>query len=150
MLSRRDLVRNGLLLSTAGGLAPILATAEPMPAGVWVIDSRLHAAPEVVSAAATRGAEALTFAADPGPVWMNLAPRLKRGPFAIGGYTNAPVLFCLHYLARDYGLRLAGLGDGMSLPEPVAGASDSLVDLRDPRFNDQRTAYTWLMLPRSA
>jgi len=151
MLSRRELVTNGLLLSTASAFAPGIATARPKQADVWIIDEQLHAAAAVGAAAASEGSETLAFRADPGLAWMNLLePRLKRAPFAVGGYTSASVLFCLHYLARDYGLALAGLGEGMNLPGAVAGAADALVDLRDPRFGDQRAAYTWLMLPRRA
>jgi hypothetical protein len=149
MLSRRELVRHGLVLSAAGGLAPGILSAHSLPAGVWIVDRQMQAAPAIAAVAEAGTAEILTFTADPGQVWMHvLEPRLKAGPFAIGGYTSASVLFCLHYLARSYGLGLAGLGEGLRPPATIASDSDALVDLRDPRFGDRRTAYTWLMQPR--
>jgi hypothetical protein len=149
MLSRREVMSNGLLLSTVSGFVPGIATARPVPAEAWIVDRQMDAASEFLFAAESGTAEVFAFSSDPGAVWMNLLePRLKDGPFAIGGYTSASVLFCLHYLARDYGLSLAGLDEGMNPPTAVASSSDALIDLRDPRFGDRRAAYTWLMLPR--
>ena len=36
---------------------------------------------------------------------QTLEPRLKAGPVALAGLTKAAPLFCLEYLARNYGLR---------------------------------------------
>lgn len=149
MLSRRELMRNGLLLSTVGSLAPRLTTARQTPAKVWVVEDQIPATSDIIAATASSAAEVLRFTADPGPLWMHrLEPRLKHGPFAIGGCTSASVLFCLQYLARDYGLALVELGAGTNLPVAVERDADALVDLRDPRLADQRAACTWLMLPR--
>jgi hypothetical protein len=39
-------------------------------------------------------------------VWMHeLEPRLRTGTLTIMGRTSAATLFCLDYLARDYGAR---------------------------------------------
>ena len=45
-----------------------------------------------------------------------------------------------HFEPRVYRIVVSRLGN----------AADALVDLRDPRFADQRTAFSWLMLPRRA
>jgi len=149
MLNRRELVRNGLVLSAIGGLVPDLAAARRLPAGVWVVDRQQPAAASMIAAAESSAALAVGFTADPGPVWMHmLEPRLRRSPVAIGGYTSASVLFCLHYLARDYGLALAGLGAGLQPPDSLDTVPDALLDLRDPRFSHQQAAYTWLLQPR--
>lgn len=56
--------------------------------------------------AGNRGVPAHALESDPGRLWMRtIEPRLRRGPVALAGLTRGPALFCLEYLARDYGLR---------------------------------------------
>lgn len=151
LLNRRDLVRNGLALSAIAALAPRLAAARCAPADIWVVDRQLPAAALLLAATGSNATPAIGFTADPGPAWMyTLEPQLRRDPVAIGGYTTASTLFCLHYLARDYGLALAGLGLGLQSADALDAVPDALLDLRDPRFTDQRAAYTWLLLPGRA
>lgn len=59
------------------------------------------------AAAAALGAPVQAVGSDIGSSWINtLEPRFKTGPAAIAGLTAAAPLFCLEYLARDYGLRV--------------------------------------------
>lgn len=151
MLNRRELVRSGLWLGAVGVLAPRIAAAGGEPAGIWIVDRQLPGAAALTAAAESRAAQTIAFTADPGQVWMRtVEPRLKTGPIAVAGYTTAPVLFCLHYLARDYGLALARLGAGPRLPETLDEAADALLDLRDPLFSAPHSAHSWLLLPRRA
>lgn len=144
-------MQTGLLLSAFGSFVPARATAGSAAAGIWVVDDTLPDAAAIGAEARANAAAVFSFAADPGQIWMNkLAPRLELAPVAIGAYTSASALFCLHYLARDYGLRLTAVGDGLTAPESVASDDDSPIDLRAARFSNRNTAYTWLMSPRSA
>ena len=165
-MSRRELLQNGLLLSAVGSvLSPGASGALPearsgadasfagpySAADTWLIDAQLAGAPAIAAKARASTASICTFADDPGQVWMNaLAPRLARAPQALGGYTRAPVLFCLHYLGRDYGLGLAALGAGTGAMEWIGSGTDTLIDLRAASYSNNTAAYTWLLLPRSA
>lgn len=134
--------------SLAAAAAP--AAGDPSPA-LWIIDWQIPGAAAISAAAQSERAEILEFSADPGQVWMNaLAPRLNSAPLALGGYTNASVLFCIHYLARDFGMTLARVADDVSAPALVPHDPGALIDLRAARFSNRAAAYTWLMLPRSA
>lgn len=149
-LSRRELIRSGLLIPAVGGLIgarPVAAAAN----AIWVIDNEMPDADAVAAEAETARATVYSFSSDPGQLWMNvLAPRLRIAPVAVGGYTSAATLFCLHYLARDRNLALAAFGPGSSAPTTNLCTGAGPIDLRDPGFADPRAACTWLMLPRRA
>jgi hypothetical protein len=150
-LSRRDLLKSGLLVPALTSLVPHGATAASSRTAIWVIDDQLPDAPAIAARAQVSTSAIYRFSSDPGRIWMHdLAPRLRTTPVAISGYTSASTLFCLHYLARDFGLKLAAIGGGPTAPESVTIDADHPIDLHDPRFRGPDTAHTWLMLPRRA
>jgi hypothetical protein len=57
--------------------------------------------------AARQGVPISATGSDLGGVWMHeIEPRWQREPVAIAGLTAGAPLFCLEYLARDYGVEL--------------------------------------------
>ena len=151
-LNRRALIQSGLLVPALGSLTAQSALARTATNGIWLIDDELPEALTVAAEVKPAAAVVHAFSSDPGRIWMReLAPRLRRKPVALGGYTSAATLFCLQYLARDHGLGLAALGPGSNAPTPFRAGDDiAPIDLRGPAFADPRAACTWLMLPRRA
>jgi hypothetical protein len=149
MLNRRELLRNGLAASALGGLPLASAIAFPMRPSIWIVDTRLAGAAETATAVSAGAFPLLRFDSDPGSLWMReIEPALRAGPTRIAGFTSAPTLFCLQYLARDYGLILAGHAVGAALPQAVIHNQRALIDLRDPRYADPAAAHTWLLEPQ--
>jgi hypothetical protein len=148
-LSRRDLIQSGLLVPALGQLESRSAMAATAAPAVWIIDEQMPDSGLVAAAARAGSATVHGFSSDPGRLWFNdLAPQLRSAPISIGGYTSASTLFCLHYLAREHGIRLAAVGQGPITPRAIAMDDQVSIDLRNPCFSDPRAAHTWLMLPR--
>ncbi len=64
------------------------------------------AATGLAADARAQGLGVVEFSGDVAGVWMReLEPRLRAGPLTIVGHTSAATLFCLDFLARDYGAR---------------------------------------------
>ncbi len=118
MTTRRDFLRSGtaaaLLAAGAQSRAAIARRAAAQPgafasgAAAAVADRQLDESTAFARAAARRGAAVEAFAGDVAGLFMNrLAPRWRRAPAAVAGLTTAGALFCIEYLARDYGLGVA-------------------------------------------
>lgn len=100
-----------------GGIAvAALAAVEPLawPGGMdearlprfAVYDRGRVDGTEFGTEAGRRGVPVHALDSDPGGPWMRtIEPRLRRGPVALAGLTPGPALFCIEFLARDYGLR---------------------------------------------
>jgi len=149
MLSRRALIGNLCVTSALSGLPISAAFAAPSwRPMVAIVDKLLPGAPDM--AARYRGArtEVQQFAGDPGKLWLQtIEPQLRAEPAAIAGYTSASTLFCLQYLARDYGLALKAHAQGVGELDAMAGSKSELLDLRDSTYSDRRAAYSWLLAP---
>jgi hypothetical protein len=110
MVDRRVFMRSGLVLAAAAlGGATLGATASPSAGipDVAVIDRRLAASDAFGAKLRSRGVTPVEFSSDAAGVWMReIEPRLRAGPVTVEGYTGAATLFCLEFLARDYGARV--------------------------------------------
>jgi hypothetical protein len=151
MLNRRELLGHGAIASILSGIPAGLARSfEPdFRPDLAVVDRKLADAPVM---AARLGREALSlhlFAGDPGRLWMNvIEPALRSRPVRLAGFTSAPTLFCLQYLARDYGLELAAQAAGPVAPDRIVVGRSELLDLRDARFVGPETTITWVLAPK--
>jgi hypothetical protein len=109
MIDRRAFLRSSVALGAVFAALPASASSVRAAGGspaIVVIDRQLAGAAEFAAAARVRGLQVLEFAGDVAGLWMSeLEPRLRAGPAAIAGYTSAATLFCLDFLARDYGAR---------------------------------------------
>lgn len=79
---------------------------ERVPGGVQlvIVDRALSEASAFATEAIAAGHDPRLFDRDVAALWMNeIEPRLRLGPVAIAGLTGAATLFCLDFLARDYG-----------------------------------------------
>ena len=86
-------------------IAPKAATAAGSPS-IALVDRSLAGGDRVAADARARGLGVVEFSCDVAGVWMHeLEPRLRAGPLTIVGHTSAATLFCLDFLARDYGAR---------------------------------------------
>ena len=77
-----------------------------VPAAVQlvIVDRALQDSSAFAAEAIAAGHDTRLFDRDVGALWMNeIEPRLRLGPVAIAGLTSAATLFCLDFLARDYG-----------------------------------------------
>jgi len=75
-------------------------------ASVAIVDRRLAGGDALAADARAQGLRVVEFSGDVAGVWMReLEPRLRAGPLTIVGHTSAATLFCLDFLARDYGAR---------------------------------------------
>jgi len=94
-----------------------LAEVDPFDeAELALVDRNLPGSAAFAHAARERGMTALEFTGDVGDLWMReLEPRLRSGPVAIAGYTSAATLFCLDFLARDFGARTVQRGAGTAV-----------------------------------
>ena len=73
---------------------------------VALVDRSLAGSDAVAADARAQGLRVVEFSGDVAGVWMReLEPRLRAGPLTIVGHTSAATLFCLDFLARDYGAR---------------------------------------------
>ena len=80
-------------------------TAVEVPS-VVLIDRCVDGGDVLAAGARAQGLCVLEFSCDVAGVWMHeLEPRLRAGPLTIVGHTSAATLFCLDFLARDYGAR---------------------------------------------
>lgn len=151
MLDRRQLLRRGLAASVLSGF-PLRAL--PLEAGrrvdLAIIDSGLSGATEMTVRLQHLADHREAFLRDPGLLWMRrIEPLIRSAPVVLAGYTSAPTLFCLHYLARHNGLVLRGFGAGPRPPELIfRNAESELVDLRELPSHDQCCGFTWLLGPR--
>jgi hypothetical protein len=76
----------------------------PSAAQLVIVDRALPEAAPFAAEAIAAGHDTRLFDRDVGALWMNeIEPRLRLGPVAIAGLTGAATLFCLDFLARDYG-----------------------------------------------
>ena len=150
MLNRRELLRNGITVSVLNGLPiGITHSVPPVCSAAGVIDRRLTGAIEMTRRLRQSTDHLHFFSGDPGLLWMNtIEPALRTEPMRIAGFTSAPTLFCLQYLARDYGLILEtqaiGVGDSVVTNEWQSG----LLDLRDLPLNDPGIPLTWVLAPK--
>ena len=113
MTNRRAFIRNGASLATLAVLPLPAALAAPRAswidgASLVLVDRSLDTSAAFAAAATADGHTVLSFGRDVAGLWMSvIEPRLRAGPVAIAGYTSAATLFCLDFLARDYGARTA-------------------------------------------
>jgi hypothetical protein len=119
-LNRRDFVQNAALLTASLAAWPVSAAAaevDPFDAAeIALVDQNLPGGAAFAHAARARGMTTLEFTGDVADLWMReLEPRLRGGPVAIVGYTSAATLFCLDFLARDFGARTVQRGAGAAV-----------------------------------
>jgi hypothetical protein len=127
-------------------------TRHPLHAAVFANDEALGAA--FGAAAARAGVAPAPVGPDVGGLWRDrLEPRLRRvnaaGPIAVAGLTAGAPLFCLEFLARDYGLRPRyRLEHAGATAEPTVsdGAPLELLDLA-ARPGRATALFTWLLAP---
>jgi hypothetical protein len=121
MVDRRVLLKSGIGVAAALFGASRPAGADPAVApgaspDLVLVDRPLTGS-RAVSAAAHGGA-LVEFTSDAARAWMlEIEPRLREGPVVIEGYTSAATLFCLEFLARDYGAgvtRRGAVADGVA------------------------------------
>jgi len=150
MLNRRELLRHGLAVSALSGVPVSVAfCVSSVPPDAGLIDRRLPGAVEMTRRLRQSTDHLHFFSGDPGVLWMNtIEPALRTEPMTIAGFTSAPTLFCLQYLARDYGLILEtqaiGVGDSVVTNEWQSG----LLDLRDLPLSDPGIPLTWVLAPK--
>ena len=149
MLSRRALIRNMAVSSALSGLPIGVVFAAPsLRPAACVVDRLLPGSTEMSARFKGEPTAVHLFSGDPGKLWLQtIEPQLRAKPAVIAGYTSSSTLFCLQYLARDYGLTLKAHAKGVVEFDSIDGRESDLLDLRDPKYNDQRAAYTWLLAP---
>jgi hypothetical protein len=112
MVDRRVFMRSGLVLAAGALGAPraTLGTTASRSASIpdiALIDRRLAASDAFSAKLRSRGVTAVEFSSDAAGVWMReIEPRLRARPVTVEGLTGAATLFCLEFLARDYGARV--------------------------------------------
>ncbi|HUF72307.1 MAG TPA: hypothetical protein VMR74_05345 [Gammaproteobacteria bacterium] len=150
MLSRREVLRNGLALSAMSALpAGEAFSALHLRLAAGIVDANLPAAARMAERFRRESAALHVFAGDPGRLWMSvIEPALRRRPEAIAGFTGAATLFCFQYLAQGYGLGLAARAAGPAALDRLDVAEPDLLDLRDPRLADADTVVTWILAPK--
>lgn len=150
MLSRRAVIKN-LCVTSAYSSLPIravFAAPSPRPA-ICIVDRLLPGSNEMSDRYELRPTTVHIFAGDPGKLWLQtIEPLLRTKPVAISGYTSASTLFCLQYLARDYGLSLSAHASGGVAIDLIASGESDLLDLRDPKYNGRLAAHSWLLAPK--
>jgi len=107
MVNRRDFVAGSAALAALTAV-PFGRTRAAGATTEWVqlviVDRALPDAPAFAARAIAAGHDTRLFDRDVGALWMNeIEPRLRLGPVAIAGLTGAATLFCIDFLARDYG-----------------------------------------------
>ena len=111
MVNRRHFVASSAALAALAAVpfarsraAGQRAAQVPGGAQLVIVDRTLPAAAAFAAEAIAAGHDTRLFDRDVGALWMNaIEPRLRLGPVAIAGLTGAATLFCLDFLARDYG-----------------------------------------------
>lgn len=109
MPDRRDFIRAAVAVTAAAAsLRGGFAAAHRQAALFRILNDRGTRAGAAFGAeAARRGVPVSATGRDLGHVWMHeIEPRWLAEPAAIAGLTTGAALFCLEYLARDYGLEL--------------------------------------------
>jgi hypothetical protein len=111
MVNRRNFVAGSAALAALSTVpfarprpAGTRAERAPSAAQLVIVDRALPAASTFVADAVAAGHDTRLFDRDVAALWMDeIEPRLRSGPVAIAGLTGAATLFCLDFLARDYG-----------------------------------------------
>lgn len=114
MLNRRIFLRSSAALtalashsSLAAWFPTTFANSTYHPLHAFIVDRNIVSSAAFAIAAQRVGTTLQVMDGDPGGIWMHeIEPYLKKHPAAIAGYTGGPTLFCLEFLARDYGLHL--------------------------------------------
>jgi hypothetical protein len=111
MVNRRNFVAGSAALAALTAV-PLARSRAASPrseqvmgaAQLVIVDRALPEASAFAAEAIAAGHDTRLFDRDVGALWMNeIEPRLRLGPVAIAGLTGAATLFCLDFLARDYG-----------------------------------------------
>ena len=110
MVNRRNFVAGSAALAALTAMPFARSRAGQrtgrVPAAVQlvIVDRALQESTAFAAEAIAAGHDTRLFDRDVGAQWMNeIEPRLRSGPVAIAGLTGAATLFCLDFLARDYG-----------------------------------------------
>ena len=109
MPDRREFIRSSIAVTAAAGFlrAEFAEAKHRKPLSRILYDRRTPEGTAFGAEAARRGVPVTGTGSDLGSVWMHeIEPRWQREPDAIAGLTAGASLFCLEYLARDYGLEL--------------------------------------------
>lgn len=117
MTNRRQFIQSGLALSAASLPVSALAGAASTTSSPalrlerFVVDTRVPAAVELATRAATRAIAVAETSGDLTDLWRSdLAARWKRAPMALAGATTRAGLFVLETLANDHGMRVVYRG----------------------------------------
>jgi hypothetical protein len=150
LLTRRGAIQSAWALAACSGL-PVgrsFAACVDRPA-IGIVDLNLEGAARLVDRLQGELDACHTFIGDPGLAWMNaIEPVIKSGPATIAGCTSRATSFCLHYLARDYGLGLVFLGAGAQVPSSDRAAHRAFIELEPPHATDSRAVVSWLLAPK--
>jgi hypothetical protein len=111
MVNRRNFVAGGAALAALTAVPFVRSRAAgqraarvPSAVQLVIVDRALPEASAFAAEAIAAGHDTRLFDRDVGALWMNeIEPRLRTGPVAIAGLTGVATLFCLDFLARDYG-----------------------------------------------
>ncbi len=108
MFNRRHFVAGSAALAALAAVPFARSHARtqrvPSAAQLVIVDRALPDASAFAAESIAAGYDTRLFDRDVGALWMNeIEPRLRASPVAIAGLTNAATLFCLDFLARDYG-----------------------------------------------
>lgn len=149
MISRRALIGSALAGSALSGLPTIGVAASGFTPAVCIVDRALAGSAGMIAAFNREQSPIHIFSGDPGGVWMHhLEPLLRRKSATIAGYTSASTLFCLQYLARDYGIALKTYTNGAKALNAFADDGPSDTNLIDSPRHSQRGPMTWLLVPK--
>ncbi len=111
MVNRRNFVAGSAALAALAAAPLTRARAAgqrtvrvPTEVQLVIVDRALPEAAAFAAQTIAAGHDTRLFDRDVGALWMNeIEPRLRLGPVVIAGLTSAATLFCLDFLARDYG-----------------------------------------------
>jgi len=111
MIDRRSFMQSSVACGAALATWSVHVSSRPagaanLAASIVLVDRHLEGATEFAADARSQGLDTFDFTGDVAGLWMReLEPRLRAGPVTIAGRTSAATLFCLDFLARDYGAR---------------------------------------------
>ena len=106
MIDRRSFLQSSIALGAVLATLPASARTVATTVSLVLVDRQVVGSAEFAAAARARELQVLEFTGDVARLWMSeVEPRFRLGPLAIAGYTSAATLFCLDFLARDYGAR---------------------------------------------
>lgn len=150
ILNRRSLIGSAVAASALSSLPTgIGATGSSGRTGTCIVDRALPDSAEMIARFHRERSPVHVFSGDPGGVWMHrLEPLLRRHALIVAGYTSQSTLFCLQYLARDYGLALQAYADGAEALGSLANDESDVPDPIDLHSLKQRSPMTWLLAPR--